>query len=89
MTAQDAETVAVLLRQRADAEDGPTFMDWPDRWWEAHTYRCENDHVSTVVLRSEGLRRDACLKCRGVLHLTFPEDRDGPLLARIDGGENA
>lgn len=67
------------LRERADAEDGPTFMGWPDRWWESHVRRCENGHVSTTVLRSEGLGRDACLACRAPVHLTFPEDKDGPL----------
>ena len=55
------------------------FMGWPDRWWEDHHWRCENDHVSTAVLLSEALRRDACLACRARTTLTFPEDEDGPL----------
>lgn len=69
------------LRRIADAEDGEMFMGWPDRWWADPHWRCENGHVSTVVLRSEALGRDACLvgACRARLTLTFPEDRDGPL----------
>jgi hypothetical protein len=66
------------LRAIADAEGGPMFMGWPDRWWDAHTWRCDNGHVSTRVLRSEALGRDACLagQCRAPVHLTFPEDVD-------------
>jgi hypothetical protein len=54
-------------------------MGWPDRWWEAHRYRCANDHVSAVLLRSEQLGRDGCLVCQAEVHMTFPEDVDGPL----------
>lgn len=66
------------LRELADAEGGPMFMGWPDRWWDDPHWRCENGHVSTYVLRSEALGRDACLAgtCRAPLHLTFPEDQD-------------
>lgn len=67
------------LRARADAEGGEMFMGWPDRWWASPHWRCENDHVSTRVLRSEAAGRDACLACYAPVHLTFPEDRDGPL----------
>lgn len=72
------DSLGALLRARADAEGGEFFMGWPDRWWEAHTFRCLNDHVSTRVLRRE-VGGDACLGCRARIHLTFPEDRDGPL----------
>lgn len=70
------------LRQIADAEGGEMFMGWPDRWWADAHWRCEQGHVSTSVLRSEALGRDACLACRSPLTLTFPEDRDGPLCQR-------
>lgn len=72
------------LRAIAAAETGPLFMSWPDRWWEAHLWRCPNGHVSSTVLRSEALGRDACLACRAPLHLTFPEDVDGPLAQVAD-----
>lgn len=68
------------LRAIADAECGPRFFLWPDRWWETPHWRCENDHVSTHLLLSERLGRDACLACKGAVHLTFPEDVDGPLV---------
>lgn len=66
-----------------EAEDGPMFMERPDRWWDNAHYRCVNGHVSTTVLKSERLGRDACLAadCEEALTLTFPEDTDGPLVA--------
>lgn len=74
------------LRERlkviAEAEGGPMFMGWPDRWYEqGFLRRCENDHVSSMTLKSEALGRDACLAagCRAPVCITFPEDRDGPL----------
>lgn len=87
------ESLAVLLRAIADEETGPTFMGWPDRWWDAHTVRCLYGHVSTRTLKSTPLLRNVCIACHGskgraehhdwALHLTFPEDHDGPL--RIPG----
>lgn len=53
------------------------FMHRPDRWWQARHWRCVNGHVSTSILKSEALRRDACLACRAEVMLTFPEDREG------------
>ena len=73
---QRLDVLVLRLRLYADAEDGPTFMGWPDRWWDDPHWRCTNGHVSTRVLRSEGLRRDACLACMAPLTLTFPEDCD-------------
>lgn len=71
--------LAKRLRAIADAEGSPIFMDWPDRWWQAHLWRCANHHVSSSVIKSEALGRDACQACRERLFLTFPEDHDGPL----------
>jgi hypothetical protein len=71
------------------------------RWFRVHglaramvgvsSLAMRNDHVSTFVLRSEALGRDACLaaKCRARLLLTFPEDRDGPLLVSDEQTEPA
>lgn len=74
------DEVVSELRRRADAEGGPMFMGWPDRWYaEGFLRRCENEHVSTMTLKSEALGRDACLACMGRVHMTFPEDVDGPL----------
>jgi hypothetical protein len=66
------------LKKIAKAEGGETFLDWPDRWWEAFLRRCENDHVSSMVLRKE-IGGDVCLACGAQVAMTFPEDRDGPL----------
>ena len=79
------EELQARLKAIGEAEGGPMFMGWPDRWWDAHTRRCVNDHVSTMVLRSEELGRDACLACRAPVVLSFPEDRDGPLLDQDPG----
>jgi hypothetical protein len=59
-------------------EGGPMFAGFPDRWWGDQHWRCTKGHVSTMVLRSEALKRDACLAgaCRMPLCITFPEDRD-------------
>ncbi len=76
--------IEAILRQRARAEGGTTFHGWPDRWWDDYTVRCANDHVSTRVLKSEGRGHDVCLACRAPVHLTFPEDQDGPLSLPID-----
>lgn len=78
------DELRTVLRARADAEiadGGEVFMGWPDRWYADPHWRCINDHVSTRVLKSEALGRDACLaaSCRERLHLTFPEDSDGYL----------
>lgn len=74
-------TLTEVLRYLADKEGGPMDAGWPDRWRDDPHWRCTSDHVSTRVLMSEALGRDACLagNCRAQLHLTFPEDTDGPL----------
>lgn len=82
-----AKALADRLRAIADAEIAATgchvFMGVPDRWWDTFLRRCTNDHVSSRTLKSEALGRDACLAggCRAIVHITFPEDRDGPLEA--------
>lgn len=69
------------LTRRADREEGPKYNGFPERWWDAGAKRCLNDHVSHMVVKSEALGRDACFRsrCRAPVHLTFPEDKDGPL----------
>lgn len=59
----------------ADAlEHGPRFLGTLERWLDDPHWRCERGHVSTHILKSEELGRDACLECRGRLWITFPED---------------
>lgn len=58
-------------------EPGPRFMGIPDRWYEEPVrWRCENNHVSTMYLKTEEGAR--CLGCGSRVWITFPEDRDGP-----------
>lgn len=81
MTADELVAWAKRVRGEEAAKGAPMFMGIPDAWYEkpGPRYRCINDHVSSTVLKSEGLGRDACLECFGELVMTFPEDTDGPV----------
>jgi hypothetical protein len=61
-------------------EGGEMFMGKPDRWWEAGLFRCENDHISNHLLKSDALGASVCMSCFGFVVLTFPEDVDGPIV---------
>ena len=54
------------------------FRGKPERWWEAHRWRCVNDHVSSSCFRSER-KGSLCSTCFTPVVLTFPEDVSGPL----------
>lgn len=43
-----------------------------DSWYDNPHYICENGHISTMKLKSEGLGRDACLSCHGTLKAWKP-----------------
>lgn len=84
--------LAKAIAQRAEEElraGAEEFMGLPDRWYEkpGPKWRCPNDHVSTMYLKSEKLGGDVCLAgtengpCLEFVCLTFPEDVDGPLEA--------
>ena len=50
----------------------------PDSWYDEASYRCENDHVSRVLLKTDN--GSVCMVCRSsYVLMTFPEDKDGPL----------
>lgn len=79
----DGELATILNAVAGDevALDGGTlWMERPERWWDNPHWRCVNDHVSTMYLKSEE-HGAQCLaaNCRQPMHLTFPEDVDGPL----------
>jgi hypothetical protein len=73
------EPLRELARQEIEA-GGSGFMGYPDRWYDGMLRRCWSGHVSRMVLKSEYLGRDACLACGGMVTMTFPEDKDGPLV---------
>lgn len=50
----------------------------PGRWWDDPTWRCTNNHVSKMILKSS-VKGDCCLACGENVTLTFPEDKDGEL----------
>jgi hypothetical protein len=79
----DTPSPDAVLRERlmkiASLEGGAMWFGWPERWWDDLHWRCRNDHVSRRYLKSEGLGYCACLKCYEPVHLTYPEDEDGPL----------
>lgn len=66
------------LRAELAVGGAKMFLAIPDRWYDppGPKFRCENDHVSTTILKSEE-RGDLCLACLAPVCMTFPEDRDG------------
>ena len=74
------DDVAAALETIAAAEGGEMWMGAPARWIdEGPRWRCANDHVSRMYLKSERRGGAVCLACFAPLCLTFPEDEDGPL----------
>lgn len=72
--------LTAALDEIALAEGGEMWQDRPSRWFdEGPTWRCTENHVSRRYLKDEELGC-VCLACREPIHLTFPEDRDGPLI---------
>lgn len=64
------------LRLSEKLSGAPMFLGIPDHWFEPRPrFRCENGHVSTMVLKSEKVG-DCCLKCGGGCMITYPEDED-------------
>ena len=56
-------------------------MGKPNHWWDTGRFRCINDHVSTLLLKTN--KGKVCMKCQEYVFLTCPEDEDGPLLITI------
>jgi len=74
------KVLALRLQKIGQAEEGPFFMGFPDRWFSNVRFRCPNDHVSSRVLGcDDDGPRDRCLACGAPTTITFPEDQDGPL----------
>lgn len=74
-------TNVIFLERRAAREiaaGAPCFQGKPDGWWEAHRWRCPNDHVSPMYLKTEA-HGALCISCQGPLVLTFPADKTGTL----------
>ena len=76
----DIEQLASSLIKIGNKEGGQMFMGKPDRWWKNPHFRCLNDHVSSLYLKTE-YKGAICLECFAPVLLTFPEDNDGPLPA--------
>ncbi len=55
------------------------FKDKPDRWYDNPKWRCINDHVSRVYIKSEYKGGAICPSCFEFVLLSFPEDKDGPI----------
>ena len=71
------------LRAKCAEQGELMFLGIPDRWCEkpGPKYRCINNHVSTYILLSE--TGDRCLECQEFVFITFPEDKDGPLIVDL------
>lgn len=63
-----------FLQKYKDNSTEEKFLGIPDSWYEAMKFRCANGHVSSMILKSEGLGVDMCLKCQAPARLTFPTD---------------
>jgi hypothetical protein len=62
------------------------FLGIPDRWYDNALFRCPNGHVSHWVIRSEAKGGDCCPSCYEFMKMTFPEDKEGPLVHEALGG---
>lgn len=70
------------LRKKEEENGSKMFLGIPDFWFEkpGPKYRCQNDHVSRTILKTDG-NGDRCLACGGNVLMTFPEDKDNtPLI---------
>jgi len=74
-------TLLVRLIQRLQAAEirigDHGFLGMPERWLDdavTRTFRCPNEHVSAMYLKSEVAGRDLCLACSEPVVRTFPED---------------
>jgi len=81
------QSLGKALQNIADAEagekeNGEIFGTKPLRWWNDPHWRCPNEHVSTVLYRSELMGR-VCMFCGKPVWLTFPEDVDGVLVLPV------
>jgi len=86
----DKELKEALDRLAKQEEDGGAEMSFgrPNRWRDAGNvrWRCRNEHVSGVYLKSEGKGGAVCLQCFEFVSVTFPEDKDGPLVLTLPSG---
>lgn len=81
----DQSDTPIARRLRAlsaeEARQGaPMFLGKPDRWYAAGLWRCENNHVSGRYLKTDAGAKCLAGGCRSFVWLTFPEDKEGPLL---------
>lgn len=68
------------LKKIGEKEGGMMWFGLPDRWYEKPHWRCINNHISTVYLKSESRGGCVCLACNEFVALTFPEDVEGTVL---------
>jgi hypothetical protein len=80
MTREECRAKIIALRKAEEAAGAKMFLGIPDRWYEDLHFRCRNDHVSTMYLKCEAKGYDACFACGEPVSMTFPEDKDGPLV---------
>lgn len=74
---------ALRVKRQAEEDAGQEmFLGIPNRWYEKPRWRCRNNHVSSMYLKSEGVGADLCLGCFQAVYMTFPEDRDGTPLEK-------
>lgn len=71
-------TLLKLIEKEIEKTNCNTWYKKPERWWDDPTWRCTNNHVNKIYLKSEE-KGCVCVKCGNYICLTFPEDKDGEL----------
>lgn len=75
----------LMLRKECSDRGEKMFMGIPERWYDkpGPLYRCENEHISRMLLKSEAKGMTVCLDCYGPVLMTFPEDVDGAFAPQL------
>lgn len=73
----ELQELILSLREEEKRQGKKMFLGIPDHWYESPgpKFRCKNDHVSKMVLKTEE-RGDRCMACGDNVLMTFPEDKD-------------
>ena len=79
MTHTDLMRAIHAIRTQSATTGERMFMDIPETWFDAHKFRCANNHVSSLIILSEGYGGNICPECYEPVMMTFPEDKTGPL----------
>ena len=52
MTFEEMRDILFTLRVREHAAGAKVFLGIPERWYDTPKWRCQNNHISTIYLKS-------------------------------------